>query len=293
MPGKAAFHCTRQSVKQRLRSIYLGKTSQKVPKSRHPSIRIAHSQRGIYNSKRGKPTADGKCPVGSDFPRNTNSRGTPLGVSSLTYQINKLLLAGPEGTAVNRYADHRHQQPALEQATPEEEGLQQLSRREEGDWRLNPGYNLESQHQRTTTKARSQNLTRPRPMSAKECYRNAWNHLFSGEGDQTTEKEDDEENRPELSAGSKAAIIQTRSAIVVPTIAPYFSNENLAAEGPPCNTADQFRTKMKQHGLFNTGFTQPRPGEMLTGSLAQERGLANDFTALRSRRFEALGMDAW
>ncbi|XP_062815878.1 uncharacterized protein LOC103281115 isoform X2 [Anolis carolinensis] len=296
-PGNAIFQCTRQSVKQQLRSIYMGNTSQKVARSRHPSIRIPRSQWGINNPQRRNPTAEAKCPVGSDFPRNTNSRGIPLGVSSLTYRINKLLLTGPEGTAVNRYATHQRQQPAHEKATPEEECFEELSRSprqgEDENWRLDPGYNLES---RTATKARSQKPTRLRPVSAKESYRNAWHHLFGGEEDQgkeDPEKRDEEENTPKLSANSKAAIVQTRSAIVVPTIAPYTSEESLASEGPSCNAADPFHANTKEHGLFHTDFAQSKPGEMSTGSLSPERRMVNDFTVLRSRRFEALGMDAW
>ncbi|KAH0615533.1 hypothetical protein JD844_004905 [Phrynosoma platyrhinos] len=313
-PGKGAFHCTRESVKQQLRSIYLGNGNQKPRKSYHASVRKPRGRWGINNTRRGNPTANGKRPVGNDFPRNVNPHIPPHGVSSLTYQINKLVLASPESLpslpAENGYPIHRQHQSALEKtslvAAEDLRRLSSSSARQGGKegWNVDLDYNLESRRQGSARNALvsfaySKNPPRPRPMSARECYTKAWHHLFGGEENpskEAPEKKGAAESVLELNASSKAAIIQTRSAIIIPTITQYSSDESLTSE-VPCSNGTPFLTEVKQDGSSNANF-QIAPGkEWVTGNLVhhfyKEKGRADYLTVPGNRRFESLGTDAW
>ncbi|XP_042335587.1 uncharacterized protein LOC121936936 isoform X2 [Sceloporus undulatus] len=314
-PGKAVFHCTKESMKQRLRSIYLGKAYQKPQKPKHSLVRKSRCRRGINNTRRGNARAKAQCPVGSDFPKNVNPRIPPQGISNLTYQISKLMLASPESLpsmpAENQYLTHRQHQPALENtsllAAEDLRMLSSIPARQGGKegWNVNLDYNLESHRQGSMKNALvsfaySKNPPRPRPMSARECYTKAWHHLFGGEekpNKEVSEKGDATESVLELSASSKAAIIQTRSAIIIPTITQYSSDESLTTE-VPCLNGTPFLTEMKQDRSSSADCGQIASGkEWLMGNLAhhfyKDRRQADYFPVPGNRRFESWGTDAW
>ncbi|XP_053137782.1 uncharacterized protein LOC128338816 [Hemicordylus capensis] len=240
-PGKAVFHCTRETMKQRLRSIYL--TNQKRLKQR-----TSHAQGDVNKAQRANPSADAKHPVDGGL------LGTaPPGLPGLTYKINKLVLvsektrAPPENPPCT-LAGNWHAAPPEHPLSPKRSAPQvnasqrsgafpERKVRQEGhgaaEQRCDPdlylqGITLNLPH------VCSPKTPRPRAMSAKDCYEKPPPPMFGEEDPNGASpgREDGVRSSPR-----KTAVTHSRSAIVIPTASRFLSNESVSAELAGSNNA--------------------------------------------------------
>ncbi|XP_061459908.1 uncharacterized protein LOC133373760 isoform X2 [Rhineura floridana] len=252
-PGRSVYHCSRESANPQLRSIYTANARQSPFKLIHPSVRIPQCHQEINRAQWEKPSTDTKCPAGCEFLRSMPPRTLPCGLTSLTFRMDNLVLAGekveavsgnpPASPAVRQSVPQMQHPPPSEKAVPPAEAfLTCAARKGDKGWSTGLGYASDlfrrggTRNTFVVPPSHSGSPPRPRPVSAKDYYAGfALSQMFGskeGQNRKTSEEDDAAGNWPALSASGKAAMAHARSTIVIPTIGRYSSSESVDVEGP-------------------------------------------------------------
>uniref|UniRef100_A0ACB8EZB7 Uncharacterized protein n=1 Tax=Sphaerodactylus townsendi TaxID=933632 RepID=A0ACB8EZB7_9SAUR len=308
--GKAVFHCNKDSVKQQLRSIYLGTRRQKALKPTHPSTQVLCNQWEKNKTQRENTKTDASCPMGSEFLRSKYPNTIPHGLTSLMYKINKLVLvseaeAVPPCTPVAfPHCPQLQQQPPPLTSSLPAAALQGRETSTE-EWHVaqvsTPNWSLQGATG-NMPRAPPTGSTEPRPSSAKDLCRKALIKTL-GEDNQSgdsSQEEDTSESMLEANASGKGGMTHTRNATAMPTFRSISSKESVNAEVPlnVCSNTTQCLAEERQWEPFPVDFSQPStreekiPGTLVHCSSGEKRQ-AYSFVPADSKKYKPMSVDAW
>ncbi|XP_077162782.1 uncharacterized protein LOC143822063 isoform X2 [Paroedura picta] len=313
-PGKAMFYCTKESVKQQLRSIYLGPKGRKSLKPTHQSTQMPHSQRGKNETQWENTKTDASYPVGSGFLRSKCPSPSPHGLTSLMRKISKLSLVNEKETesscapaGLPCSPQLQHQPPPLKSSLPAEISQRQSSSKGR---RANPeGPRVEQEYspdlslqgaRGNVLKASLANSTKPRPLSAKNCCERTLSRKPRGEDNQNRDspkKEEDAKSTPGTIRSSKHGIIDIGST-AIPASPLFSSKENMNVEVLPdaCSSTTQSLAEERQREPFPVAFHQPSAREekisgTLVHSTSGQKRQAYSFITAGSKQYEPMSVN--
>nr|XP_020664825.1 uncharacterized protein LOC110087464 isoform X2 [Pogona vitticeps] len=258
-PGRAVFHYTKETVKQQLRSIYLGNAIQKPARNHPRPTQMPSSSWEINGSRRGNLSSTTKCPVGREFLRSIPRGTLAQGLAGLTYKIQRLVLVSntalaepenpPPSPTVGRKASQGQGRPASAGAKPSAEAFQRLggclARKRGHGWAVNQGHPSEVQGKGaagdvvTVDAQNSVGL-----VSGKEGCKEASSRIYGGEDskEEDLQREDAARSMLAVTTSSKLPATRTQQAVVIPTVTQYSSSDSENVETSSCDARSDATT---------------------------------------------------